>query len=126
MYYDLLAKIKNAQRAKKEVMQVPFSNFDFAVLKLLMEAKYVQDVQKRNVGKKSILDIRLRYVHKEPAMTDFKLVSKPSRRIYKGYGEFRPVKQGHGNAIVSTPQGVMTGKEARKAKVGGEYLFEIW
>ena len=126
MYYDLLAKIKNAQRAKKEVMQVPFSNFDFAVLKLLTEAKYLQDVQKRNVGKKSILDVRLRYVHKEPAMTDFKIVSKPSRRLYRGYGELRPVKQGHGHSVISTPQGVMTGSRARKAKVGGEYLFEIW
>ena len=126
MYFDLLAKIKNAQRAKMEVMHAPFSNFDLAVLKVLVEKKYLQDVQKRNVGKKSVLDVRLRYTHKEPAMTDFKIISKPSRRLYKGYAEFRPVKQGHGHAVISTPQGVMTGSQARKAKVGGEYLFEIW
>ena len=126
MYYDLLAKIKNAQHAKKEVIHTPFSNFDFAILKVLVDAGYIQDVQKRNVGKKSILEVRVRYVHDRPALTDFKIVSKPSRRLYAGYRDIRLVKQGHGIAIISTPEGVMTGKGARKGKLGGEYLFEVW
>jgi small subunit ribosomal protein S8 len=59
-------------------------------------------------------------------LTDFRMLSKPSRHIYSGYRELRPVRQHYGLAVLTTPQGIMTNKEAKKQKVGGEYLFEIW
>lgn len=126
MYYDLLPRIKNAVQRKKESILVPFSKFDFAVLQALKEAKYLDEVQKKSTGKRPTIEVRLRYVNGAPAFSDFRLISKPSRRQYKGTGDLRPVRQGHGASILSTPSGVMTGKDARKKRVGGEYLFEIW
>ncbi len=126
MYQDLLARIKNAQMAKKESLQARFSKFDFAVAKILGESGYVHDVQKRNIGKKSFIELKLRYKNNRPAMTDFRIMSKPSRHLYRGQSELRSVKQGYGIAVLSTSSGVMTQSEARKKKVGGEYLFEIW
>src|SRR3989338_5874825 len=123
MYHDILVQLKNAGRAKKENMQVPFSNLSFVILKLLADAGYAEDVQKRNVGKKSVIDVRLRYKDKAPVFTHFKLISKPGRRVYRGYRELSPVRQHTGISVLSTPDGVMTNREARKKKVGGEYLF---
>jgi len=126
MYYDLLAKIKNAQQAKKETVVTPFSKMDFAVAKILAQENYVKDVQKKNIGHKSFLEVRLAYKSGRPGLIDFKIKSKPSRRLYIGYREVGRVKQGHGLAILSTPKGITSNIEARKQKVGGEYLCEVW
>ncbi len=126
MYYSLLAKIKNAQMAKKESFQTSFSEFDSMVARILVEAGYLKSAEKKNVGKKSVLEVRLRYKNGRGAVSNFKIISKPSRRMYAGYRDIRLVRQGYGIGILSTPLGVMTIKEARKKKVGGEYLFEIW
>ena len=126
MYYDLLVKIKNAAQAKKEGLQTRFSIFDFAVLKALHGAGFIHDVQKKNVGKKSFLDIKLRYEGGKPAITGVRFLSKPGRRAYVGYRDVKAVRQGYGVSVLSTPSGVMTNRDARKKKVGGEYLFEIW
>jgi small subunit ribosomal protein S8 len=126
MYHDFLIRIKNAGRARLETAQAPFSKLNFAIAKVLMETGYLEDVQKRVVGKKSFIDVRLRYKGKQPIFTDFKIMSKPGRRLYSGYRELRPVRQHFGLAILSTPQGVVTNRSARKQKVGGEYLFQVW
>jgi len=126
MYYDLLTKLKNAQHAKKESLTVPFSKMDFAVAKILAQAGFISDVQKKTVGRLDSMEIRLPRGRNARTITDFKLVSKPSRRIYIKSGELRLVKQGFGISVVSTSSGVMNNKDARKSKVGGEYLFEIW
>jgi small subunit ribosomal protein S8 len=126
MYYDILARMKNAVERKKESILVPFAKFDFAVLEALKDAKYVDDVQKKSIGKRQMIEVHLKYASGVSVFSDFKLVSKPSRRQYAGAQELRPVKQGFGVAILSTPAGVMTGKDARKKNVGGEYLFQIW
>lgn len=126
MYYDLLTRIKNGQQARHNSVQAPFSKFDFAVAKTLQEAGFVEDVQKKAAGKRNVIEIRLKYKKNQPGMTDFRIVSKPSRRLYSGYGELKPVKQNFGVSVLTTPSGIMTNKEARKQKVGGEYLFEIW
>ncbi len=112
--------------AKKESLQTRFSKFDFAVAKILAEAGYVKDVQKRNIGKKSFLELKLKYAGRDPAMTDFRIMSKPSRHLYMHHQDLRSVKQGYGIAVLSTSSGIMSGNEARKKKVGGEYLFEVW
>lgn len=126
MYYDILARIKNGFQAKKESVFAPYSNFDFAVAKVLEANGFLKSVEKKPFGKKNNIEMRLKYAGGNPAMTDFKLLSKPSRRMYEGYQELRPVKQGYGISVLSTSAGVMSNKEARKKKVGGEYLFEIW
>lgn len=126
MYYDLLARIKNGLQARKDTIYAPHANFDFAVLKVLEQTGFVKSVEKKSSGKKNTIEVKLKYLSGAPAMSDFKVVSKPSRRIYKTYQELRPVKQGYGVSVLSTSAGVMTNKEARRKKVGGEYLFEIW
>jgi small subunit ribosomal protein S8 len=126
MYYDLLAKLKNATMAKKEKIIVPFSKMDEAVLKALVESGYIKSADVEIIGEKSVIVVRLAYKNKTATINDFKIVSKPSRRFYFNYQSLRPVKQGYGVSILSTSKGVMTNKEAKKNKIGGEYLFEIW
>ncbi len=126
MYYDILAKLKNAARVHKDRLVVPFSKMDFAVAQALVAGGYLKSAEKDATGKKSVIVMRLIYKEKVSAVNDFSLVSKPSRRQYIDYRSLRQVKQGHGIGVISTPAGVMTTREARKKKVGGEYLFEIW
>ncbi len=126
MYYDLLAKIKNASRVKKEGFITSFSNFDFEVAKVLMAAHFLKDVQKKTVGAKKYLEVKVNYKNNEPVMSDFKIISRPSRHLYVKSGRVKSVKQGYGIGVFSTNQGVLTNRDARKKKVGGEYLFEIW
>jgi small subunit ribosomal protein S8 len=125
MYYDLLSQIKNALRARKDKIIVPFSRMDGAVANVLVAAGYLKSADIEAIGGKKSLVLRLGRGHKE-AMNDFKIVSKPSRHFYFDYRSLRPVKQGHGVAVLSTSKGLMSDKDARKQKIGGEYLFEIW
>jgi small subunit ribosomal protein S8 len=126
MHYDLLAKIKNAQRAEKESFITPFSKMDFAIARVLVEAGYLRDAQKKTMGRHQALEVKLKYRDKRPAVNDFRILSKPSRHYYVGYRELQSVKQGQGIGVLSTPQGIMSNRAARKEKVGGEYLFQIW
>jgi small subunit ribosomal protein S8 len=126
MYYDLLARIKNASLAGHEFVQAPFSNFDFAVAKVLEKNGFIKSVEKRAAGKKGVLKIALKYRGREPAISGFKIISKPSRRLYTGYRDLQAVKRGYGLLVLSTPQGVLTDREAKSKKVGGEELFQIW
>jgi small subunit ribosomal protein S8 len=126
MYYDLLPKIKNAAMARKESFTVPHSKMDAAVLKILCDNKIIKDVKKKTIGKRNLLEIRVAYQGGDPVITDFKLISKPSRHIYKSYADIYPVRQGKGFGVISTSRGIMSNRDARKNKVGGEYLFEVW
>ena len=123
MYYRLLPEIKNALRAGKEKMTVPFSRMDLAVLAVLAENGYIKSAEKEMAGKKNVIVIRLGGKHKE---IDFKLLSKPSRRSYTDYRSLHRVMQGYGLGVLSTPLGIMSAAGAKKKKVGGEYLFQIW
>ncbi len=126
MYYKILPELKNAVRARKERATFPYSNMDFAILKKLMEGGYLKSVEKEMMGRRSVISVKLAYKDKVPAMNDFKLTSKPSRHVYADYRGLNLVRQGHGLSMLSTSKGIMTGREARKNKIGGEYLFEIW
>lgn len=126
MYTDLLTRIKNAQQAKKEKLKAPYSMMDSAILESLLKHGYVAEVVKKGRLPKRIIEIKLKYENGRGVINGIKFLSVPSRHLYGGYKEFRPVKQGCGIAVVSTPKGIMTAKEARKEKVGGELLFEIW
>ena len=126
MYYNLLSQIKNALQARKERLVVPFSKMDLAVLKSLVDAGYLKSVEKEIVGRRNMLAVRLPGGANKHSAVEFKITSKPSRRAYRDYRSLRPVKQGHGVGVLSTSKGIMTDREARKQKIGGEYLFEIW
>lgn len=126
MYTDLLTKIQNAQKAKKATVKVPFSNFDLSIAELLAKHNFVAAVNKKGRMPKRILEIELKYIEEKGAISGVKFLSVPSRRLYAGYAAFRPVKQGYGIALVSTPKGVMTSLDAKRQKIGGQLLFEIW
>ncbi len=126
MYYNLLSELKNAVRARKERVVFPFTRMDFAVAKVLAEQGYVKSVEKEAAGRKSVIAVKLSYEGRKGALNDFKIVSKPSRHFYADYRTLRSVKQGHGASVLSTSKGIMSGSQAKKQKIGGEYLFEIW
>lgn len=126
MYIDLITKIKNSQQAKKETLKVPYSKMNESLVKLLAKNGYVGDVEKKGRSYKKFLEINLRYVDGEGAIKGIKFISKPSRHLYYRSTDIRSVKRGYGMLLISTSKGIMDGKSAKKEKVGGEALFEIW
>jgi|SRR3989338_4242138 len=124
---DLIIRLKNAGAIKQAAVSVPYSAFKMAVAEKLKDAGFVTSVEKKGKKVKKTLDIALKYNEAgEHAIQGVKRVSKPGRRMYKSVREIMPVRYGHGALVLSTPKGVLTDKEARKEKVGGEALFEIW
>jgi small subunit ribosomal protein S8 len=126
MYTNLLTQLKNAQAVKKKEIKIFHSRMDEKILELLKENNYIESFERKGRGPKRILDVKLKYNDGRGAISGIKLVSKPSRRLYIGYEKMRPVKQGYGLLVISTSKGILTAKEARKMKVGGEALFQIW
>ena len=101
--------------------------FKMAIAEKLQEAGYVTAVDKKGKKVKKTLDVVLKYdASGKHVIAGVKRVSKPGRRVYRGAQELFSVRYGHGSLILSTPKGVMTSKDARKQKVGGEALFEVW
>lgn len=123
MYIDLLIKLKNAQAAKKRVVEEKFSKLNKAIVDILEKAGFLSKVEVKGKAPKLFLELRL---NKEKPIRGIKILSRPSLRRYTGYRNFYKVKNGEGLLIVSTSKGIMTGTEARKKKVGGQLLFEIW
>ena len=126
MYTDLLTKIHNAQRAKKASLKVPFSNMAMAVAELLVKQGFLAGAAKKGRMPKRVIEIDLKYENGKGAIDTIRFISVPSRRIYAGYKDLKKVRQGYGTALISTPKGIMTIAEARKGKVGGQLLFQIW
>lgn len=126
MYINTLIKIKNAQAVKKETVKVPFSNLDMAILEVLEKNKFIESAAKKGRMPKRIIEVRLRYENGRGAINGIKLLSRPSRALYEGYKNIRLIKQGFGLVVLSTPKGILDGKTARKLKVGGQLLFQIW
>ena len=123
---QMLNQIKNAQAVGKESISVDFSNFKQAVAKVLEESRFVLKVEKKGRGIKKTLEIFLRYEDGQPIITNFKKISKPSRRMFSPAKDIKASHDGQGITIISTPKGVMTGSGARKSKLGGELIAEIW
>jgi small subunit ribosomal protein S8 len=119
---DLLVRLQNASRVGKTAVSVPFSRIKADIAAVLSKEGYVGEADKKNHS----LMIALSYKNGQPAIQGMKRVSKPSRRLYFGVRDIRPVKHGRGLLVLSTPKGVMTGAQARAERVGGEVLFEIW
>ena len=113
--------------AKKEQIAMPCSNLKFEIAKILKKEGFVVDVKKRGRGVKKNLIIDLKEDKSEmPALFKFKRISKPGQRIYAKAKDLKKVKNGFGISIVSTSRGLMNGKDAKKKKLGGEVLAEVW
>lgn len=124
---DMLIRIKNAGNAKKEAVSFEYSKLKFAIAQVLERNGYIADVQKRGRKNYKGIDVKILYgADGSPKVSGVKRVSKLSRRAYRGYREIYPVRNGLGIAVYSTPKGILTNKETRKEKTGGEILFEIW
>lgn len=124
---DLITQLKNAGMARKESVNIPFSQFKLSVAEKLKEAGYVKTVEKRGKKVRKAIEIDLLYDKSgAPKIQNVQRISTPGRRMYRSAQEMHPVRFGRGALILSTPQGVMTGTEAKNAGVGGEALFEIW
>lgn len=122
---DLLARIKNAWKIKKERIVVPYSNMKLALLKIFKEKGIVSNIKVREDGVKKFLIVTLNYINNQPPYENIIRVSKPGRRVYAGYRELRPIRQGFGFRVISTSRGVMLDSEARKRKLGGEIICEV-
>ena len=123
---DMLTRIRNANNAKHESVNVPASKLKLAIAKILFEEGYIKSYQFIEDGNQGVIKITLKYLGKEKVITGLRRVSKPGLRMYVGADERPKVLRGLGIAIVSTSKGVMTDKEARKAHVGGEVLAFVW
>jgi len=124
---DFIIQIKNAGQSGKDSVVVPYSKLKMAVAELLNKEGYVASVEKHGRKTKKFIEIGILYTDsKEPRIQDVRKISKPSRRVYVSTQDIRSVRQGHGISVLSTPQGVLTGEEAKKRGVGGESLFDIW
>ncbi len=123
---DLIIRLKNAGLVGASSVSIPYSTFKLAIAEKLKDEGYVSAVEKKGKKVKKTLDVTLKYEEGRHAISGVKRISKPGRRMYKSVLEIHPVRYGKGALILSTPKGVLTDKEARKEKVGGEALFEIW
>ena len=126
MYTDLLVKIKNPQAVKGDTVKATYSAMDKAILDILEKKDFVGAVQVMGRVPKKVFEITLKYKQGEGVIHGVNILSKPSRHLYVGYQDIRAVKQGFGLLVVSTSKGIMDGQSAKKLKLGGEMLFEIW
>jgi small subunit ribosomal protein S8 len=123
---DLLTRIRNGQRAKKDSVLSPASTLRARVLEVLQREGYIRGFSEDETGKHKQLRIELKYFEGEPAIKHVARVSKPGRRVYSGSKDLPIVRNGLGITIVSTPRGVLSDAEARSANVGGEVLAEVF
>lgn len=123
---DFLIRLKNAGDVGHENVSIPYSKLKMAVASILKKEGYIADVSKKGKKITKSIEVNLASADGVPKIKGIKRISKPSRRVYLGVKNISPIRHGYGLLILSTPKGLMTGKEARKGCVGGEALFKIW
>lgn len=123
---DMLTRIRNASKRRHDEVIVPFSNIKHGIAKVLKKEGYIESIELMEKDKKKDIKLKLSYNGDDEKFEKIKRISKPGLRIYKGYKEIFPVVSGYGIMIISTSNGVMTDKEARKQKMGGEILCKIY
>ena len=123
---DMLTRIRNANNAKHETVDIPASNLKKSIAEILLEEGYIKNYQIVDDGKQGIIRVTLKYIGKQKVIHGLRRVSKPGLRIYSNCEDMPKVMNGLGIAIVSTSKGVMTDKKARLANVGGEILAFVW
>ncbi|NPA49735.1 MAG: 30S ribosomal protein S8 [Thermodesulfobacteria bacterium] len=124
---DMLARIRNACMVRHKTVEVPASKMKLAIAKILKEEGYIEDFRFVPEGPQGKIEIVLKYdENKRPVIAGMRKVTKPGRRVYVKKDELSKVLGGYGIAIISTSQGIMTDKEARKKSIGGEVICEVW
>jgi small subunit ribosomal protein S8 len=123
---NLIIGLKNAGIADHKVVSFPYTKLNHSILDVLKKEGFIDDFEKEGKDLRKKLNATLSYKEGVSAITDIKRASKQSRRVYIGYKDIRPVKNGYGMSVISTPEGVMSNKEAKKKKLGGEELFKVW
>ena len=118
--------MKNASLASRETVSFPYSKMKNAIADCLKKEGYISEISKKTKKGVPLLEVGLVYEDKKPRITDVERISKQSKRVYFGMKDIHTVKNGFGLLVLSTPKGIMSGKQARKEQVGGEALFKIW
>lgn len=123
---NLLTIIRNGTRVNKECVDIPASNLNGKILEIFKKDGYIEDFRLMKDNAQGTFKVYLKYDGKKPAIIGIKRISRPGLRVYKGGGEVPRVLNGLGTAVISTSKGVVTDREARKQKIGGEILCYIW
>ena len=123
---DMLTRIRNATTARHARVNVPASKMKLAIARVLKEEGYIKDIEILKDNPQGTIRITLRYVDKKPVLTQLKRVSKPGLRVYTKRGGIPRVRGGQGISILSTPQGLMTGRKAYQEGLGGEVVCYVW
>ncbi|MFH1509763.1 MAG: 30S ribosomal protein S8 [Candidatus Nealsonbacteria bacterium] len=123
---DMLNRIRNAQAVDHPTVDVPFSKFKYEIAKVLEKNGFISKVDKKSKKAKDVMEITLKYKDKIGVISGLRKVSKPGQRIYSDYFKLKRVRSGYGLSVISTSKGLMTDREAKRTKTGGEVIFEIW
>lgn len=124
---DFLIRVKNAALANRHVLIFPYSNINKEIGKVLQKEGFLEEIKELNKGNRRFLQVIIKYENRKPVLSNVKIVSKPSLRVYKTTKTISDIeKRGKHKVILTTNQGIMSGFDARKKGVGGEILFEIW
>jgi small subunit ribosomal protein S8 len=124
---DLITRINNAIRVRKKYITVPYSKIKSAILKILKDKNLIQGFKITESGIKKNFIVYLKYDEDGEAFIDsLKRISKPGRRVYAGYKDLKPLRSGFAFRIISTSRGIMTDEEAKKRKLGGEVICEVY
>ena len=124
---DFLTRIRNAMRARHQKLDVPASKLKAEIARILKEEGYIANYKPTEEDGMKVIRVYLKYnTNNESVIRDLKRISRPGCRVYQGKNEIRRVQGGFGIAIMTTPKGVMTGRQARREGVGGELLCEVW
>ena len=123
---DMITRIKNAQAVGHLTLDVPFSGLKERIANLLVKKGFLEKSEKKFTKVKKVLRLTLKYKDSEPFIEEFLRVSKPSRRVYVKADKIKLPSRKKGMMIISTPKGLITGREARKQKLGGEVIAKIW
>jgi len=124
---DFLTRIRNAMRSRHQKLDVPASKLKAEIARILKEEGYIANYKPTEENGMKVIRVYLKYnTNNESVIKDLKRISRPGCRVYQGKNEIRRVQGGLGIAILTTPKGVMTGRQARREGVGGELLAEVW
>lgn len=123
---DMLTRIRNSYQAQHENVDIPHSSIKASIAKLLKESNYVKDYKIAASKQPKLINITLSYINGQPAVNHLKRISKPGRRVYLKANKLPRPLSGYGIAIISTHQGLMIHKDAKKLNLGGEIICEVW
>lgn len=123
MYIDLLIKIKNAGASERKTIKTKYTKMDYAIAELLKKNGFLKHVEVKGRQQKRVMELEL---DTSRSMEGVRFLSRPSTRRYAGYRDVKRPKRGYGVVVLSTPKGILTSHDAKREKVGGQLLFEIW